>query len=80
MKKRFGLLTGHVVLLDVGGGKYDCSNALRCSKAAFRLSRVPGQGQPGVRPRTAGRIERLKKNNDTMRERLLAAQQAKAKK
>lgn len=35
MKKRFGLLTGNVVLLDAGGGEYDCTNVLRCSKAAF---------------------------------------------
>jgi hypothetical protein len=74
VKKRFGLLTGNVVLLDLGGGEYDCSNVLRCSKAAFDSAGSQGKGNQEYVRGLLAEIDRLKKNNDTMREKLLAAQ------
>ena len=74
VKKRFGLLTGNVILLDAGGGEYDCTNVLRCSKAAFDSAGSQGKGNQEYVRGLLAEIERLKKNNDTMRDRLLAAQ------
>lgn len=77
VKKRFGLLTGNVVLLDRGGGEYDCANVLRCSKAAFDSAGSQGKGNQEYVRGLLAEIDRLKKNNDTMREKLLEAQRGK---
>jgi hypothetical protein len=76
VKKRFGLLTGNVVLVDLGDGEYDCTNVLRCSTAAFDSAGSQGKGNQEYVRGLLAEIERLKKNNDTMRERLLAAQKS----
>jgi hypothetical protein len=66
-----------VVLLDLGGGKYDCTNVLRCSKAAFDSAGSQCKGNQEYVRGLVAEIDRLKKNNDTMRERLLEAQRGK---
>ncbi len=77
VRKRFGLLTGNVVLVDLGGGEYDSTNVLRCSKAAFESAGSQGKGNIEYVRGLLAEIERLKKNNDTMRQRLLAAEKRK---
>lgn len=76
VKKRFGLLTGNVVLTDLGRGEYDCTNVLRCSKTAFESAGSQGKGNQEYVRGLLAEIDRLKKNNDTMREKLLTAQHA----
>jgi hypothetical protein len=77
VKKRFALLTGNCVLIDLGQGTYDCSNVLKVPKSAFQSAGSQGKGNQAYVRSLLAEIERLKKNNDTMRERLLEAQQAK---
>ena len=77
VRKRFGLLTGNVVLIERGKGEYDCSNVLRCSKPAFDSAGSQGKGNQEYVRGLLTEIDRLKKNNDTMRERLLEAQRGK---
>lgn len=77
VKKRFGLLTGNVVLIDRGGGQYDCTNVPRCSKTAFDSAGSQGKGNQEYVRSLLAEIDRLKKNNETMRAKLLEAQERK---
>jgi len=74
VKKRFGLLTGNVVLIEGADGKYDCRNVPTIGKRAFDSAGSQGKSNQEYVRHLLSQIELLKKNNDTMRERLLAAQ------
>jgi hypothetical protein len=73
VKKCFGLLTGHCVLEEKEQGQYDCSNVLRLSKQAFDSARSQGKGNQEYVRWLFREIEKLNRNNDTMRQRLEAA-------
>lgn len=75
VRKRFGLLTGAVVLEETGvHGEYRCDHVLRCTKAAFESAGSQGKGNQEYVRGLLAEISRLAKNNETMRTKLLAAQ------
>ncbi|HEX4384285.1 MAG TPA: hypothetical protein VH083_15095 [Myxococcales bacterium] len=73
VKKRFGLLTGNVVLLETTDGAYDCKNVTKISKKAFASAGSQGKSNTEYVRQLFAELELGKKNNDTMRERLLRA-------
>jgi hypothetical protein len=74
VRKRFGLLTGAVVLEETGvPGEYRCGHVLRCTKAAFESAGSQGKGNQEYVRGLLAEIARLNKNNETLRAKLLAA-------
>ena len=74
VRKCLGLLTGNCVLEEKLPGQYDCKNVLRCSKQAFDSARSQGKTNQEYVRSLLREIERLNKNNEVLREKLMSAQ------
>jgi len=76
VKKRFSLLAKSLVVEETSeAGMYDCRAVLSCSQTAFESAGSQGKSNTEFVRDLKRKIDTLQSNNETMRQKLLRAQQ-----